>query len=458
MLPVGTVLVPTPTLVRRDGGRLLHGGSPRRLLRLTDVGAALVAALLAGEPARTGQERALGRRLVDAGLARSYPPAGERPSVTVLVPVRDRATALGRCLDALGDRDPVLVVDDGSLIPVDADRPHVTVLRRDTPGGPAAARSDGVGRIDADVVVCLDSDVVVGPGWLEPLLAHLADPQVAAAAPRVVPAPAGTVLGRYLRARSPLDLGPDDLPVRPGSTVPYVPTAALVIRRELADFDPTLRYGEDVDLVWRLVAAGHDVRYDPRVTVAHTEPVSWRRALARRHAYGTAAGPLARRHPGRLAPLRLAPLPLVAAIAATLAPAPLAAGAVAISAVTTARRLRAAGLPARDAATLAAATTGHALLGLGRYAAALAPLPTLLAARRRPRLAALLLAPAACDWLRGRPPLDPVRFAAAWLADEAAYGSGVWRGALRARTVGPVRPDLGTARPGFLRMLGRSAG
>ena len=47
--------------------------------------------------------------------------------------------------------------------------------------------------------------------------------------------------------------------------VSYVPTAALLVRRAALDsvtpgggavFDPALRYGEDVDLVWRL----HDAR------------------------------------------------------------------------------------------------------------------------------------------------------------------------------------------------------
>ena len=77
--------------------------------------------------------------------------------------------------------------------------------------------------------------------------------------------------------------------MRPGSPVAYVPTAALVVRRELATFDPDLRYGEDVDLVWRLVAAGHEVRYEPRVEVRHREPTGWTAALRRRHRYGTAA-------------------------------------------------------------------------------------------------------------------------------------------------------------------------
>ena len=65
--------------------------------------------------------------------------------------------------------------------------------------------------------------------------------------------------------------------VRPLSRIPYVPSAALVVRRAaLPDelFDPALRGGEDVDLVWRLVQAGWDVRYEPAATVGHDGPTS----------------------------------------------------------------------------------------------------------------------------------------------------------------------------------------
>jgi len=53
-----------------------------------------------------------------------------------------------------------------------------------------------------------------------------------------------------------------------------------------------LRYGEDVDLVWRLHDAGWQVRYDPRTCVEHAEPERWLPWLLRRHAYGTSAAPL----------------------------------------------------------------------------------------------------------------------------------------------------------------------
>jgi len=59
--------------------------------------------------------------------------------------------------------------------------------------------------------------------------------------------------------------------VIPNSMVPFVPSACLLIRRNCFGdgFDETLRYGEDVDLVWRLHDRGWLVRYVADVAVTH---------------------------------------------------------------------------------------------------------------------------------------------------------------------------------------------
>ena len=53
----------------------------------------------------------------------------------------------------------------------------------------------------------------------------------------------------------------------------YVPTATLLARdaavREVGAFDERMAFGEDVDLIWRLVEGGHTIRYEPAATVTH---------------------------------------------------------------------------------------------------------------------------------------------------------------------------------------------
>jgi mycofactocin system glycosyltransferase len=285
---------------RYDGGRVLVGPAGR-IVRLTAAGAAALDAMAAGAATP------LTRRLIDAGLAHPLPARVERADATIVVPVRDRAEALDRCLAALARDARVVVVDDGSrdagAIAAVCARRGARLLRREASGGPAAARNEALALVASELVAFLDSDCVPAPGWIADLAGHFEDARVAAVAPRVLD-PA-------------LDMGSRPAAVAPGTRVSYVPSAALIVRRAAlgGGFDASLRYGEDVDLVWRLHDRGWRVRYDPRVVVAHGSPGG---ALSgRRYRYGTSAAPLSRRHPGRLAPFVLDPVP--AAILALLA-------------------------------------------------------------------------------------------------------------------------------------------
>src|SRR5690606_24920652 len=65
------------------------------------------------------------------------------------------------------------------------------------------------------------------------------------------------------------------------------------------------RFGEDVDLVWRLVRAGWRCRYEPAAVVHHPPRPAWSAWVRQRIGYGSSAAPLARRHPGMVAPLRM---------------------------------------------------------------------------------------------------------------------------------------------------------
>ncbi len=462
-LPAGFGVAIDPGTKQLDED-ILFGGAPPRVLRLSRTGRAALAELRAG-PVRSDAAGRLARKLTDTGLAHPRPPElTSRPDVTVLIPVRDRVMLLDRCLSALGDGYPVLVVDDGSEDPgavADVAAAHgAALVRRPVNGGPGAARNTGLLEVATDLVAFLDSDCVPEPGWIERLAAHLADPAVAAAAPRMVAVPAGPGwAGRYTTAACCLDLGAAEARVVPGTRVAYVPTSALVVRRAaLAGsrdvFDPALRWGEDVDLVWRLHAAGWRIRYDPAARVSHHEPEGWPALLARRFRYGSSAAPLALRHPGQVPPLVLHPWPALT-VAGMLTGRPEVAGLSFTGSVLAMRRtVRRAGLPARGVVPAMLDGTRQTWLGVGRYAcqygmpvlaaALVAPGGTGPARRwaRRAAAASLLLGPPLTAWSARRRSLDPVRYVLGHLADDVAYGAGVWTGALRARSLAPVRPVI----------------
>ncbi|MGY1696447.1 mycofactocin biosynthesis glycosyltransferase MftF [Geodermatophilus sp. SYSU D00814] len=451
---------------RVEGGAALLGGSPLRLLRLS----AAARDLLDGDRlvVSSTATAALAARLLDAGAAVPEPagPAPGPDDVTVVVPVRDRPEGIARLLAALR-ADPataaarVLVVDDGSVDPgaLAAAAGTAEVLRHQRPLGPAAARNTGLRAATTRAVAFLDSDCVPLPGWLDVLLPHLADPRLALVAPRVValpPARPGWTTP-YETAVSALDMGPAPARVAPLSALSYLPSAALLARRTALGegFDAAMPVAEDVDLVWRLTAAGWRVRYDPAARVAHEHPATTAAWLRRRAVYGTGAAPLAARHGGLVAPVVVSPwsaVPVALALAGGRAGRVAAGGVLAVATAGLARRLAppggappyrlAAALVLRGTAaggrTLARAATRHHW-PLTVAAAAVSP-------RARRAAGAVAAADAVLAWWPHRAEVGLPRFAAARRLEDLAYGAGLWAGALRARSARallPARPPGG---------------
>ena len=402
---------------QRFGGVVL-AGSPLRLFRLTPGGISVTSRIETGDDV---DESTLTNRLADAGAIHPLPAATRRftlDDVTVVTPQLG-----GVALD-----DGRLTVDDGSIPPVIG-----AAIRLDTNGGPAAARNAARPLIDTALVAYLDADVSTPDStWLAELLWHFDDPRVGLVAPRV--------LGEM---GSPLDLGDEPARIRAGTRVSYVPGAALVARVDALDaiggFDEQLRFGEDVDLVWRLDDAGWRCRYDPAVSVWHEPRASWRERLRQHAGYGTSAAPLALRHPRALSPVNINGW-----TAATWALALLGRWFPAIALATgssAALVLKLPDVPPRSALWLA--MRGHLLAG--RQLAA--------AARRVwwPIIVVGSVVSRRCRWWLLLALASNVRAA----PTDVAYGWGVWTGMHRNRTWAPLLPRL-SAWPGRQHQRGAS--
>ena len=459
------------TTRRLGGGSVLLGGSPLTVFRLGPGGQRVIDAIEQGDDVPASAHELLDR-LLDTGTAHPRPGVGRfgTSDVTVIVPVRDQDPQ--PTLHALGEVRSVVVVDDASDVPVPAGAGY-HLLRHAGNEGPAAARATGRRRATTPLLAFVDADCVPEPGWLEALLGHFDDERVALVAPRVRSLPGPGAIARYEATRSPLDLGPVEARVAPATRVAYVPAAAVVMRAAALDavggFDPTLRVGEDVDLVWRLVEQGWRCRYEPRAVVGHRSRGTVRALARQRFGYGRSAAALDRRHPGLVAPVVVQPW-AAAGWLAVAAGFPLA-GVLAGLAPATAVRRRLPPVPERDREALRLAALGFVRAGeqlassvtrvWWPVAVAVAlvarrarrPLLVALVARRarRPLLVAAVF-PAALDWVRtlGGPRAsrsNPLAYAALRAVDDLAYGAGVWAGALQERRPGAILPR----RPGSLR-------
>jgi hypothetical protein len=203
-----------------------------------------------------------------------------------------------------------------------------------------------------------------------------------------------------------------------------VRTAAL---DQIGWFDERLRFGEDVDLVWRLDEAGWRCRFDPAVTVWHEPRSSWRARLRQHAGYGSSAAPLALRHPGALSPLHVNGWTATAWSAALFGHVVAAAVLVLGSSAALVRKLP----DVTPGASFTLALRGHLFAG-GQIASAVRrvwwPIVAVaaLAGSKRMRLVAVA---AVLSDVRSTP-------------TDVAYGWGVWASMRRLRTLAPIVPRL----------------
>jgi mycofactocin system glycosyltransferase len=426
----------------RRHNRVVIAGSPLRLFRLSAAGTRVVEAIERQQPLPAGHAK-LTDRLAEAGAI--HPVHESSPftaaDVTIVVPAYNVQPNLPQ------HSAETIVVDDASDPPL-ATMPGRRTIRLSVNRGPGAARNAGMAAVATPLVAFVDTDVDLPEDWLEPLLVHFADPSVALVAPRVASTAGATALAEYEAARSPLDLGSQPGRVAAGTRVSYVPAAALVVRtdalRAIGGFDEAMRSGEDVDMVWRLIEAGHRCRYEPAVSVHHRPRSTFSAWVRQRIFYGRSAATLDRRHPGTVAPLRMSGWS-AAVWLLVFARRPLAAALVGAGTIVALRR-KLDDLPPSESIRLAG--LGHLYAGrqvAGAITRAWWPLALVVAValpRTRVPLIGAIVAPPLLDWFGERGPNDPVRYVALRFADDIAFGTGLWIGSIEQRSVGALAPKF----------------
>lgn len=445
---------------RPRNGDTVIAGSPIKLFTLTDRGRDVAERIERRDeidPSTIG----LAHRLFDAGAVVPVLEPGDASlldKLSVVIPVYARemrdVDAVRQLANNLLLCNEVIIVDDHSPYPVSGTTTfpsNCKVIRNEWNMGPGGSRNAGLAAVSTDFVGFVDADVHLDAFDLHLLASHFSDDAVVAVAPRIIgDSTAEDVLGRFEETDSPLDLGQRPGRVRAGTRVSYVPTACLVARtaavRAEGGFDPELTTGEDVDLVWRLDSPIHWVLYESAVEVCHDARKDFWSWLDQRRGYGRSAAALAKRHEGALAPVVTNAWTLVILGLLTSRRRWLALPVAAVTAITLAQKLRK--LPNRwyEASRLAVLGHWHTLVSIARAMSRVWLPPALLLAvvsrsLRRYLFAAMTL-PALFDWTRKRPRLDPLRYLALKLLDDASYAVGVWEGCVAERNIDPLKPRI----------------
>ena len=201
------------------------------------------------------------------------PPAGLRPAFVILT-TGSRPAELAAAVEsalAQGSTGVVLVVAQGASVDVPGDvagRTGVEVLRLDENAGIPGGRDAGMRAVDADVVFFLDDDArYARPDVAAGVLGEMgARSRLAAESLRIVD-DEGETLSRHVPR---IGAGSAD---RSGPTTTFLGGACAIRRSaylEVGGYHAAYWYGhEEMDLAWRLLDTGWEVRYEGVPTVIH---------------------------------------------------------------------------------------------------------------------------------------------------------------------------------------------
>lgn len=187
---------------------------------------------------------------------------------------------LKNCLNSLLETDypkenyEIIVVDNNSTDNtknIVALFPEILYLKEDRRGA-ACARNKGIASSKNDILVFIDADTIVTPGWLPNLIEPFSDTRIGAVGGAVLPFNKKNLISRYLGISLFMRYH------RYGKTreVKGFPSCNLAVRKSLipGGFDSLIfnTYGEDKDLCWRIINQGYKIVFSPKALLEHKHP------------------------------------------------------------------------------------------------------------------------------------------------------------------------------------------
>ena len=211
---------------------------------------------------------------------RAKPSKLKCPSLSVVIPAYNSEKTIERCLTALLEASPtnkeIIVVDDASTdntVNI-VSRFPVKLFRLTENSGPATARNYGIAQSTGDVVVFVDSDVIVKKDSLVALVNVLEEKCAGATGGLPQPIRNTLISDSYIvriLGKSPIaETGIREIQFAGGGLVAY-PRKVL---QEVGGHDEELIVGEDLDLNIRVGKAGYKQFLVPSAIAYHDHPSS----------------------------------------------------------------------------------------------------------------------------------------------------------------------------------------
>ena len=227
------------------------------------------------------------------------------PTLSVIISCRNSASTLGETLESVAGQDypgwwELIVVDNGSTDATSqvaagyADRfEHFSLLQVPDPGYQPRGLNHGLQHAKGDSIIFLDSDDLIGPDYLLLLArALISRPFVGAALDIELLNPP-----ELRRRRAPVQQE------RVDSFCGYLPAvvgAAMAAQRQplmqVGGFDEDLPTQHDLDISWRLAAAGYPATFVPEATLHYRYRSGVRAVFDQEFGYGEGEVALFRTH------------------------------------------------------------------------------------------------------------------------------------------------------------------
>jgi len=386
------------------------------------------------------------------------------PTVSIVIPVMNRAGELWRCLTSLNrlsypqEKLEIIVVDDGSSddSPGVARKFGALVIPSGGVGrGPAAARNVGALRASGEILAFIDSDCSASQEWLNQLIPAFCNSKTAAVGGQVDGMCTESPVDRYEAVMSSLSVSSCERTGSSGTDTFYLPSCNLLVRRSafrsVGGFKDSMHVGEDVDLTWRLRDSGWTICYLPTGNILHEHRSSIRSFMSRRFDYGTSEGMLQVLHPARHKRMVIPPLLALMLALCLLVPFAgwlpllLSGGLLVVDAISVRRRVAKQNLPIGLAAILAGRlrALGSLVYYICYHLVRYYSIPLIGVALIVPPLRMLFGVVAVCaagvDFAIKKPRLIFPVFTVIYLLEQLSYGTGVFCGCVKRKCFASYR-------------------
>jgi len=203
--------------------------------------------------------------------------------ISIIVPIYNQHEITEECLRAVLDNTQnceIIIVDNGSEPPIKppfSGFTEITMIRNETNLGFPVAVNQGVAAAKGDIIVLLNNDVIVTPGWADRLINHLEDYAIVGpmtnycAGKQQVSLPTYQSIEGLNKEASTLA----DTSAGESEEVNWVIGFCMMFKKslydELGEFDESLWpcSGEEIDFCLRARQAGHKVGIAHDVYVHH---------------------------------------------------------------------------------------------------------------------------------------------------------------------------------------------